>query len=231
MRLEGITPTDDIGWLCNNYFSSVDELKETGYGGELRIDFNRPAYRTSGISILAFNLEKQECDLMDSFSTLISVKSSGDQICALGSSRIFISDNITFKKVESKLFSGLGMEPVEDGSIHTLEMFLEKTIQDYGSSFGDWLIELLLRNLWNSSLKAGLLRLLSRLKPFTEEWRLKAVELGLSSPDVELRDAAVQAAENWEDVESVQALCVQAIREDCPWLKNYISCVIRDLSR
>ncbi|MGH9802359.1 MAG: hypothetical protein ACRD82_18500, partial [Blastocatellia bacterium] len=79
----------------------------------------------------------------------------------------------------------------------------------------------------SSGFKAGLLRLLSRQKPFTEAWRLQVIQSGLSSSSIELRDAAVQAAESWEDVSAARLL--RAHNEPCAWLADYSSRVIRDL--
>jgi hypothetical protein len=49
----------------------------------------------------------------------------------------------------------------------------------------------------------------------------------LRSPSVEVRDAAVQAAELWADSDSLR--CLREQRETTPWLADYIKKVVRDL--
>ena len=78
-------------------------------------------------------------------------------------------------------------------------------------------------------MKADLLRLLSRQKPFTGDWRLRVIQIGLSSQNIELRDAAVQAAESWEDPGVIELL--KSHKENCAWLADYISRVLQDLMR
>ena len=231
MRLEGITQGDATGWLCRDYFNSVNELRETGSGGELGINLNWSTYRTSATSSLANILDKQEYGFMEFLSTLASGTAPGGRLYAFGVSKFFTDPDIAHNRLESQLLTGLKVDPVEDGYTHPLEVLLEENIKYHGSWVRELIIEVLLGDCWNYSLKAGLIRLLSRLKPFTEEWRFKVVESGLSSPDVELRDAAVQAAENWEDSDIVQLLQEQAVIEGCSWLKDYISSVINDINR
>ncbi|MCI0418030.1 MAG: hypothetical protein L0312_02220 [Acidobacteria bacterium] len=119
-------------------------------------------------------------------------------------------------------------DPVEDGYSHPAEVFLEELLQVSGQNAGDWLIDVLSGRRWNASLAAGLLRLSSRQKPLTKEWRLRVIQLALLSPNIELRDAAVQAAESWDDPGAVQLL--QAHTEPCAWLADYIWRVTRDLT-
>ena len=72
-------------------------------------------------------------------------------------------------------------------------------MRDWGQAAGDWLISVISGRRWNRSLAAELLRLLIRQEPLSEAWRLCVIQSALSSSDIELRDAGVQAAESWED--------------------------------
>jgi hypothetical protein len=135
----------------------------------------------------------------------------------------------TFYQVEARIRAVLEADPVEDGYTHPAEILLEEVVRDRGQAAGDWLISVISGRRWNWSLAAGLLRLLSRQKPLTEAWRLCVIRSALSSPDIELRDAGVQAAESWEDPGTVELL--QKHREPCTWLADYIERVIRDLMR
>jgi len=135
----------------------------------------------------------------------------------------------TFYQVEDRIRALLEADPVEDGYTHPAEILLEEIVRDWGQAAGDWLISVISDRRWNRSLAAGLLRLLSRQTPLSEAWRLGVIRSALSSPDIELRDAGVQAAESWEDPDTVELL--QKHREPCTWLADYIERVIRDLMR
>ena len=51
---------------------------------------------------------------------------------------------------------------------------------------------------------------------------------GLAKNSVEVRDAAIQAAESWGDSELIEVL--KAHSETEPWLRQYLNDVIDDLS-
>ncbi len=123
----------------------------------------------------------------------------------------------------------LESDPVEDGYTHPAEIHLANLIKDGDQEAGDWLTDMISGYRWNPSLAAGLLRVLGRQKPFTEEWRLRVIQSALSSPDIELRDAGIQAAELWGDPGAVKLL--QEHNETCTWLADYVRRVIRDLTR
>lgn len=133
-----------------------------------------------------------------------------------------------FLQLENQIKAALESAPLEDGYSHAAEILLEKAIRDYGDRAGDWLAGVLSSQDQNDVFKAELLRLLSRLKHFTSTWRVDVIKLGLSSSSLEFRDAAVQAAESWEEAEAIQLL--EAHKEPCDWLADYISRVIRDLT-
>jgi hypothetical protein len=128
---------------------------------------------------------------------------------------------------EQRIQLALEFEPVEDGHTHTMEDYLKKIIYERGQEIGSWLIDVI-SGRWNQCLAAELLRLVSRQKPFTENWRLDVIRTALSSPNVELRDAAVQAAELWEEPQAVEVL--QQHEERCAWLADYIKRVVQDLA-
>ncbi len=134
-----------------------------------------------------------------------------------------------FLQIENQIKAALESAPLEDGYSHFAETLLEKAIRGYDDRAGDWLVGVLSSSHQNNGFKAELLRLLSRLNPFTSTWRVGVIRLGLSSLSVEIRDAAVQAAESWEEAGAIQLL--QAHKEPCDWLADYISRVIRDLTK
>ena len=78
------------------------------------------------------------------------------------------------------------------------------------------------------SFAASVLRCLGRQMSLgTGLWRTELVKSGLDMDDVEIRDAAVQAAESWGDRSLADVM--KAHREAEPWLREYIENVISDL--
>ena len=63
--------------------------------------------------------------------------------------------------------------------------------------------------------------------PGTSLWRSELVRDALDLDDVEIRDAAVQAAELWGDRDMLPVL--KSHSEPEPWLRDYICDVIDDL--
>jgi hypothetical protein len=74
---------------------------------------------------------------------------------------------------------------------------------------------------------AALLRLLSRVSQLDAEQRRSVVRRGLASNSVEIRDAAVQAAETWEDAALAELL--RQHRDPVSWLSDYAERVAFDL--
>ena len=80
----------------------------------------------------------------------------------------------------------------------------------------------------HASLAASALRCLGRLKrPGTERWRVGLVRDGLVAKDVEIRDAAVQAAELWGD-RGIRTILL-AHSEPEPWLRDYVRDVAEEI--
>ena len=78
------------------------------------------------------------------------------------------------------------------------------------------------------SFAASVLRCLGRQMSLgTGLWRTELVKAGLDMDDVEIRDAAVQAAESWGDRSLADVMKVHSEAE--PWLREYIENVISDL--
>ena len=96
----------------------------------------------------------------------------------------------------------------------------------------NWIQPVYLKNIKSRpTISAGILRCMGRLnKNLTTKWGLIMVIVGLASPDVELREAAIITLETWGDNESLEILQTQVEREKENWLKNYIEQVITDLS-
>ncbi|MDE0130978.1 MAG: hypothetical protein OXQ32_01780 [bacterium] len=63
----------------------------------------------------------------------------------------------------------------------------------------------------------------------TAKWRVELVRRGLAVDDVEVRDAAMQAAEYWADPGMVHVLSAHS--EPIGWLDEYRQTLIDDLGR
>jgi hypothetical protein len=122
------------------------------------------------------------------------------------------------------LFAAIDEEPVEDGVVHHAEAALAANIAEFGATA-------LVKHACGTSTatrSASLLRLLSRVSRLDAEQRRSVVRRGLASDSVEIRDAAVQAAETWEDAALAELL--RHHREPVSWLSEYARRVASDLA-
>lgn len=234
MGIEASVFRFDQGGASNAYLPGIYGFAPSGLGGEPMIDVLAHTRQTLGASELAGIPLLEEMEFLRKLSEIVSFQ-RGPTIAKLfnrtpRSERISCGDaDHPFCQVQERIRVAIEADPVEDGYSHPAEVSLEELLRVSGQNAGDWLIDVLSGRRWNASLAAGLLRLSSRQKPLTEEWRLRVIQLALSSPNIELRDAAVQAAESWEDPSAAQLL--QAHTEPCAWLADYIWRVTRDLTR
>ncbi|MCI0561311.1 MAG: hypothetical protein MN733_22725 [Nitrososphaera sp.] len=224
----------DQGGASKAYVPNIFTLTESGRGGELDIDALARTEQTFGASELAGIVLQEVFELQWYFFAVASFLRFKTSLSAPFATLLARPGRVSredvdspFCQIENQIRAALEADPIEDGYSHPAEALLEKAIRDSGRHAGDWLSGMLSSDRWSASFRAGLLRLLSRQTPLTEEWRLRVIQLGLSSPNIELRDAAVQAAESWEGAGVMQIL--QGHREPCTWLADYISRVIQDL--
>ena len=133
-------------------------------------------------------------------------------------------------QLESTLHASVEADPLEDGTGHPAETIIDQVLQSgEGPSALGWLRGFCL-DAAQPSFAASVLRCLGRLTgPGTTNWRVELVRDGLAIDDVEIRDAAVQAAEAWGDLGMVDVL--ESHREPVTWLQDYIRDVIDDLAR
>lgn len=122
------------------------------------------------------------------------------------------------------LFAAIDEEPVEDGVVHHAEAALAAHIAEFGATA-------LVEHACGTSKavrSASLLRLLSRVSRLDAEQRRSVVRRGLASNSIEIRDAAVQAAETWEDAALADLL--RQHRDPVSWLSGYARRVAADLT-
>ena len=119
-------------------------------------------------------------------------------------------------------------EPFEDGMDHPADQIIENALRSTENQrILDWFSALSL-DAKHPSLASSVLRCLGRQTHIgTAAWRAELVRDALAKDDIEIRDAAVQAAESWGGQEVVDVL----ISHDEPeqWLRECIPEIIGDL--
>lgn len=116
--------------------------------------------------------------------------------------------------------------PVEDGLHHAGEEILREALKSHTQEIGTWLSSQIFQET-RAVAGASILRLIGRIREVPASLRKELVRNALAADDVELRDAAVQAADQWGDESLLQIL--RAHRETEIWIKDYLERVIADL--
>lgn len=124
-----------------------------------------------------------------------------------------------------RVITAIEQEPVEDGVSHPAEPWLAGFLRQYGATA--LYVEMFERRR-SATLVASLLRLLGRQKPENPQMREQILRAALASSSIEVRDAAVQAAELWEDRTAVELLRDHV--EQNPWLADYIGRVLQQIA-
>ena len=131
-------------------------------------------------------------------------------------------------RLANKLHAAFEAESLEDGMHHKAEDIIGQAFQSgEDPRILEWLRDFSLDDT-QPSFAASVLRCLGRQEHLgTSSWRSELVRDALALDDVEIRDAAVQAAELWDDREILPVL--KSHSEPELWLRNYISDVINAL--
>ena len=128
------------------------------------------------------------------------------------------------ERLARRLSRAFETEPLEDGWSHPAEDILAGVFAHERAA--EWLTALCVGPARTSD-AASTLACLARLhRPGDGTWRKELVRRALAIEDIELRDAAVQAAESWADRELGDIL--RHHRDRVSWLQDYIERVIRD---
>ena len=132
------------------------------------------------------------------------------------------------KRLEDELRFAFEEDPLEEGIHHPAEEIIADALRrTENSNVLTWLKAFSLDST-RASLAASVLRCLGRQNhPATERWRVGLVRDGLVAEDVDIRDAAVQAAELWGDRGMRPILLAHSEPE--PWLRDYVRDVAEDL--
>ena len=139
----------------------------------------------------------------------------------------FEADHLEIRRLEFKLIAAFEETHLEDGINHPAEQILHDGLQSANAQDLLTWFRALVTDIERPFLASAVLRVLGRCRPGTSAWRAGTVRAALVSDDVEIRDAAVQAAESWGGSEIREVL--QGHLEPTPWLRTYIDDVIEDL--
>ena len=131
-------------------------------------------------------------------------------------------------RLERSLYAAFDSEPLEDGMDHPADEIIESALSSGDEeSLLAWLRECLL-DIGRPVFAASLRRCLGRqTDPGTTVWRAGIVRAALAADNVQIRDAAVQAAEQWADPDLIYILADHSDEEQ--WLANYADMVVNDL--
>lgn len=121
-----------------------------------------------------------------------------------------------------QLLTTIGAETVEDGVSHPGEALATKIVSSGEASS---LVDATIAS--SSSVAASIVQLLGRLRPLELPSRTALIKHALNSEDIQLRDAAIQAIELWEDESMIPLLASH--REPVGWLNDYVIEVLEDL--
>ena len=134
-------------------------------------------------------------------------------------------------RVERSLYAAFENEPLEDGMEHPAVGIIADAL---GSGDKQACLESLREFALDARqpvFAASVLRCLGRLPELgTEEWRIGLVRTALTKKNVQIRDAAVQAAEHWADHGLIEVLKDHSDTEPEPWIADYVDMVINDIT-
>lgn len=137
-------------------------------------------------------------------------------------------ENREQSRLTTRLRASFEADPLEDGMDHPAEEIIGEALRSKEDQHAlEWLRGLSL-DAAHPSFAASVLHCLGRqTHPGTSSWRADLVRDGLAVDNLEIRDAAVQAAESWGGSGLLDILGSHS--ESVPWLRNYIQEVIEDL--
>lgn len=131
------------------------------------------------------------------------------------------------RRLRQQIWSRLDEEPLEDGVTHSAEKVVAEALAGPTGQLSAF--ARLLETERSPEFSASMLRLAGRVgRAAGRDWRGELVKSALNSSSTTLREAAVEAIEQWEDAELLPLL--RAHTESVSWLKAYIDDVIEDLS-
>lgn len=178
-------------------------------------------------------------DILQHACRLFFDRAHGDACATLGTGNLFpaVLDAAYLeetsqreKKFEFELWTFFEAEPLEDGLNHPAEKTIREVLQSRDRPWALRWLKTLVLDTSRPAFAASVLRCLGRQKrPGTVSWRVEIVRAALAKDDIEIRDAAAQAAEAWSGSDMRRVL--QDHFEPEPWLRSYIEDIVEDLAK
>ena len=129
-----------------------------------------------------------------------------------------------------RLHASFDADPLEDGMDHTAEQLIAVALaSEDPDTVLQWIWSACLESDSPAFAAATFLCVARQPAIGTAAWRAGLVHGGLASDDIELRNAAIQAAESWGDPGLRQILATHS--EPVSWLDEYRRGVVDDLVR
>lgn len=136
-------------------------------------------------------------------------------------------EDATAQQVERVLWNAFDARPLEDGVTHPGEQIIAELLEATEKGL-DWLRRFAL-NAAAPSFAASMLRCLSRAEIGDANWQAHLVRDVLAQGDVQMRDAALQAAEHWGGRHLRGVLESHLGTEPVPWLREAMTEVAQGL--
>ena len=140
-----------------------------------------------------------------------------------------VTDSRGQERLAARLQASFEVEAVEDGMGHPAEEIIGEALRSAEDErILDWFRDFC-TDAAQPGFAASALRCLGRHDYVgTTSWRVGLLHDSLAIDSVEIRDAAVQAAESWGDSDFIEVL--RSHTEPEPWLRQYILDVVDDLA-
>ncbi len=212
---------------------AVRAFERSGEDSSRRLQLVEPGERTMGVSVAAQAIRHRFAEWVLDNSTLasLSLKSSLKptiipsnmtlSIASLGAA-LAGPPAKSPPRLFGQLLASIEAESVEDGMSHPGEALATKIVN---SGEATSLVEATIAS--RASVAASIVQLLGRLRPIELPSRTALIKHALNSRDIQLRDAAVQAIELWEDEAMIPLLASH--QEPVAWLNDHIIEVLEDL--
>jgi hypothetical protein len=132
------------------------------------------------------------------------------------------------KSLLTELEADFAAEPFEDGMDHEAEQTLVRAFANIEAQYLLTLLTDFCTDVTKPNFSASILRCLGRLNdPGTQAWRTQLISDALAKGNPEIRDAAVQAVEQWDEPRLASVL--KSHQEQLPWLQDYIRDVLQGM--
>ena len=177
-------------------------------------------------NLLLLRSPKRSAGLIRRESLFPTVVDTSEDRLATG--ELHFAANRAKERLAARLQAAFDADPFEDGINHPVEEIIARELRksENGQAL-EWFKDISLDST-RPAFAASVLRCLGRLaRPGTASWRTDIVRRALTTDNVEIRDAAAQTAELWND--SDMGAVLKAHSEPVPWLRDYIRDIIDDL--